>query len=220
MNKTIEALLQTGKVVSASGNTFDLHSAIDKEEGELLYNTIKNNESIQNALEIGCAYGVSCLYICEALRGRGTHTILDPFQDENWHGIGIENLRREGFDFFEHIAEVSEISLPTFLAAGRTFDFVFIDGVHTFDHCLLDAFYSTRLLNVGGYLALDDCAYPGIERVLQYLLNYPCYTLHADIKNPAPSWRGKLLGYHQTTRLAILQKTAEDERNWDWYKHF
>jgi hypothetical protein len=82
------------------------------------------------------------LYICEALSGQGSgrHTILDPGQYSDFHGVGIANLKRAGFDFFELIEK------PALLAEGRKFQFALIDGWHTFDHTLLDLFYVNRLL--------------------------------------------------------------------------
>ncbi len=54
---------------------------------------------------MGCAYGLSALHICGALKGRegAHHVIVDPFQNTTWRGIGLENLRREGIDFVELI---------------------------------------------------------------------------------------------------------------------
>ena len=34
--------------------------------------------------------------------------IIDPFQSTDWHNIGITNLKRAGFDFFELIEKPSE----------------------------------------------------------------------------------------------------------------
>ncbi|MCH9013660.1 MAG: class I SAM-dependent methyltransferase, partial [Proteobacteria bacterium] len=120
-------------------------------------------------MEIGCAFGLSSLHICSALSGRGAahHVIIDPFQQKHWHGIGIANLRRAGFDFFEHIEEPSEFALPALAREqSGTFDMVLIDGWHTFDHTLLDFFYANRLIRVGGYILVDDCNMPAVNRAI------------------------------------------------------
>ena len=52
-------------------------------------------------------YGVSSLYICEALREvkAAKHIIMDPYQNSDWEGIGLVNLRETGYsdlvDFHE-----------------------------------------------------------------------------------------------------------------------
>jgi predicted O-methyltransferase YrrM len=46
------------------------------------------------------------------------------------------------------------------LERNEKFDLAFIDGWHTFDHTLLDAFLSYRMLNIGGLLIIDDVQMP------------------------------------------------------------
>lgn len=126
------------------------------------------------------------------------------------------------------------------------FDFIFIDGWHTFDHTLLDAFYATRLLRIGGYLLVDDAGMAPVQRACEYLAAYPCYRKHAVASRPAgaslrrrgarvalsllpPRVRKRI--FHPTllttifleehTRILALQKVYEDERPWDWFpEHF
>lgn len=61
------------------------------------------------------------------------------------------------------------------MAEGRKFDFGFIDGLHTFDHTLIDFFYLNRLLNVGGIIVIDDTGMPSINKLMRYILQYPAY---------------------------------------------
>ena len=63
------------------------------------------------------------------------------------------------------VEERSEFALPTILTSNEgRFDFIFIDGWHTFDHTILDCFYAIRLLRVGGYLVLDDAHWRSVTR--------------------------------------------------------
>jgi predicted O-methyltransferase YrrM len=208
----------------------DLASAIDQREGGFLFDIIKNDAGVTKTLEVGFALGLSSLHICWALRGRpgAKHVIIDPFQYETWHGLGVQHLQEAGVDFYELIQVKSEFALPRILEGNEgQFDFIFVDGWHTFDHTLLDCFYATRLLRVGGYLVIDDVTMPAVRDVVSFVKAYPCYEQHGWVghEGVTPSWKGKLakrLGLPNSERPAIVQmvalkKIAEDARDWDWH---
>ena len=122
------------------------------------------------------------------------------------------------------------------------FDFIFIDGWHTFDHTLLDCFYATRLLKVGGILVVDDVSFPSVRRVVDYFKTYPCYDelnrVSKRYKSPLKiaitrfllspvnkaTW-AKLISHklyriifdEKHISMVALKKVQQDERNWDWY---
>jgi predicted O-methyltransferase YrrM len=113
-------------------------------------------------------------------------------------------LEEAGIRFFNLVEIKSEFALPRILEQGEgSFDFIFIDGWHTFDHTLLDCFYATRLLRVGGYLAIDDVIFPAVRRVVDFVLNYPCYELFRSLGTDL--------------RMVVLKKISEDRRDWDWH---
>jgi len=245
VNENIRKIYETSSVVGRSGKVHKLHSEIDREEGEFLVHIIRDNPSLVKTLEIGCGYGLSSLFICSALQGRNgvSHTIIDPFQNTEWDGVGIRNLEEAGFSFFDLIEIKSEFALPQLLEKLEgQFDFIFIDGWHTFDHTLLDCFYATRLLRVGGYLAIDDISFPSIRRVVDFLSNYPCYEFYGSVSSKrTKSWKNFLIRYpmspvHRRTwagvlsrslyrrifedqfpRMVALKKVTEDSRNWNWH---
>jgi predicted O-methyltransferase YrrM len=175
-NVLIQDIFESSRVADERGNTQTLRDGIDPEEGNLLLSLICDHK-LSRTLEIGCAFGISSLYICEALArlGSGCHTMLDPNQHSEFSGIGVANLKRAGFDSFELIEKPSEVALPALLAEGRTFQFALIDGWHTFDHTLLDLFYVNRLLEEGGIVTIDDLHLHGVRRAVRYMLNYPNY---------------------------------------------
>lgn len=180
-SELLNQIRNSGKVTDADGAEHDFHSSIDVAEGELLQRLIEKHKP-QKTIEIGCAFGTSSLYICDALNRfseRPEHTIIDPFQHENWHGVGLHNLHRCKLDFFKHVSERSELALPKILESGGPgqFDFALIDGFHTFDHTLLDIFYLTRMLKTGGILVIDDIRMPGVNLAARYALKYPCYRM-------------------------------------------
>lgn len=247
MNSIIEEIYRTGIVRDRFNNEYKLHSSVDRYEGEFIFQLISSDSDICKTLEIGCAYGLSSLYICSALSERDSarHVIIDPFQHSQWHGVGVSNLHRAGFDFFELIEIPSEYILPKIAQdESGTFDLVFIDGFHTFDHTLLDLFYANRLIRKGGYLVIDDCKFPSVAKAVSYFTKYPAYQLmnqspsqtsilrvlaNIIMKAFPPSIAGYMLPMylydkHYIRRIyssmVALKKVEEDERVWDWFLPF
>lgn len=245
MNEIIEQIYATGRVTGRRGIVHELHSAIDREKGEFLRSIVAGDPEIRKTLEVGCAYGLSSLFICSELakRDRASHTIIDPFQNTDWDGVGLQNLDEAGVDFYTFVEERSEFALPELLKQNEgKFDMVFVDGFHTFDQTLLDCYYATRLLRIGGVLVIDDVALLPVGRAARYFAAYPCYeTIGVVTENrtkPAKavisktmktvargdrwakvisaSLSKKLLDYPRTEMIA-LKKVSEDERPWNWY---
>lgn len=185
MNQLIEEILLTHQVQDQAGIYHPLIDNIDAEEGEYLSTLILSDVTIKSTLEVGCAQGISSLFICDALSGREDtrHVIIDPFQHSHYEGIGLNNLTRAGFDFFELIEELSEFALPVLArSVPASFDMVFIDGWHTFDHTLVDMFYANLLLRRGGYLVIDDCRMLPVSKAVSYFENYPAYRKYPPMK--------------------------------------
>lgn len=249
----IERLYETRSVRGRSGIPRPLDSEIDAKEGRFLCDLIGGDTGIVKTLEVGCAYGLSSLHICDALSGRdgASHTVIEPFP-EYWDHVGLMHLQEAGVEAFQMVHERSEFALPRLLQQAESspssgfFDLVFIDGFHTFDQTLVDCFFATRLLRVGGYLVIDDLWMPAVRRVANSLLTYPCYEFHAAVNDRAQpkrpmttrrrlsrrvrSWFAAASGApprqaeryqheyeHLHPRMIALRKIADDERPWDWY---
>jgi len=208
MHKVIEKLQQTTTVTGRSGRTHTLFSRHKQKEGLFLYNLIRADCSVRKTLEIGCAYGLSALHICAATEDRDdtSHTIIDPHQNTLWDGVGIRNLYAAGFDSFDLLEKPSEFAMPILAQKEEaTFDLVLVNGWHTFDHALVDCFYATRLLRLGGYLVLDSVALKSIRRVVELLNQWPCYEEFASVREPlSASATGRVL----SILLAPIQRTA------------
>ena len=187
--KLIDEIFQSGKLVDINGNEHTLGANIDQAEGSFLFNLIKEN-GCKKTLEVGCAMGISSLYICAAHNGveGANHTIIDSMQTTDWNSIGITQLNKAGVDCYRLLEEPSEFALPRLAEKGEKYDFCFIDGWHTFDHTLIDFFYIDRMLDEGGIVAIDDISFPGIEKLMRYLVNYPNYKVIGNV--PACSHRG------------------------------
>src|SRR5258706_9401912 len=106
MNEILRSILSNRSVSTEDGIVCPLHSSISQEEGNFLQGIIRTARP-QVSLEVGCAYGISGLFICEALQevNARKHIIIDPYQHSAWKGIGLANLRRAGYadliDFHE-----------------------------------------------------------------------------------------------------------------------
>jgi predicted O-methyltransferase YrrM len=172
--------ISTDKLVDLTAERFSYEEmSISEDEGRFLKKAIIEN-GYKETIEIGCALGISSLYICDGLSETGCdcwHTIIDPNQKTTWKSIGIQNLKNAGHDRFTLIEAPSEIALPELLGKKKEFDLAFVDGWHTFDHVLLDFFYLNRLIRVGGMIVFDDASWPPISRALRYVAKYPNYEL-------------------------------------------
>ena len=242
MNAVLRTILETGRVFDGT-SYHDLHSHMDAEEGAMIGAAIGETKA-KTSLEVGFAYGLSTLFICDALAANGgdrRHIAIDPFQLTQWHGIGLRNCREAGYGkMVEFIGEPSEVCLPRLMNAGTKVDFALIDGWHTLDHTLIDFFYVNRMLSVGGIVVVDDTAFPAINRLMRYLLAYPAYQLwgvtgaspdmrdrfkevaahYAEPLHARKSLNWKSLPHEFFGRCVALKKVAEDTRTWDWYCDF
>ncbi|MGH7833994.1 MAG: class I SAM-dependent methyltransferase, partial [Candidatus Binatia bacterium] len=248
----LKDILASKQVSDENGKTYGLHSEIAAAEGEFIQTLIAEND-IQRTLEVGCAFGISSLFICGALSQKRSprHLIIDPHQSSApWHGIGVLNLKKAGFSFFELIERPSEIALPELLRRGELYDFALIDGWHTFDHALLDFFYIDRMLKPNGIVVFDDVDYAGPRRVVRYISNFKNYEIirpenahgmkhrlrekmvlrMSNLLARLPEKYTRDLFSDNVFRpdfslginasMVALRKTAHDERGWDWYAHF
>jgi predicted O-methyltransferase YrrM len=200
MNPVLEEISKSGQVRRAEGGrSIPLHSQVSDEEGLFLQDLVRKVDA-KVSLEVGLAYGVSALYICDALRVReGTrHITVDPNQHggvwgDPWEGIGIANLRRAGFgDIVQLIEKPSHLALPELVMAGLEVDFAFIDGWHAFDFTLVDFFYIDRMLRVGGIIAFDDVAWPAVRKVCRFVATNRAYSVVGACGKE--SWKRRTVG--------------------------
>jgi predicted O-methyltransferase YrrM len=202
MNSVLTRILETNRVELPDGSTTELHSNVTEAEGAYLQSIIRAIRPAAS-LEIGFAYGVSTLYICEALAEvGGRHTVIDPQQSSAWRAAGLSNLERAGFGAIVSVIEdPSYRALPQLEAEGRRFDFAFIDGVHTFDYALTDFFLVDKVLKPGGVVVFDDAPMPAIAKVIRYALTNLPYRVH-DPQRQTPSLLRRLIASTPLRRIA------------------
>lgn len=201
MNPVLHEILSTGTVGSADGlSRVPLHSAMSADEGELIQRMVAEVRPVAS-VEVGLAFGVSALYLCEALAAvnpSARHTVIDPFQNdvaEGWGGIGLSNLRRAGFgEMVELIEKPSHLALPEMEARGARVEFALIDGWHTFDHALVDFFHVDQILRPGGILVVDDCDMPPVHKVIRYIATNRNYRVVAGTSATGrrPDWKRRV----------------------------
>jgi len=195
--------------------------AVDEREGAFLQQIVRDVQP-RVSLEVGCAYGVSTLYICEELSRlshAARHIVIDPFQTSQWRGIGRKNVEDAGFgrvaDFLEDYAE---LVLPRLVQSDVAVDFAFVDGRHTFDQVMVEFYYINKLLRVGGVIAFDDADRRSVNRVIRHALGYPAYRPYAT--SPSTPARKTIFG-HVRRALASLPMAASIvradviHRDWD-----
>jgi predicted O-methyltransferase YrrM len=180
MNPIIAEIERSGETELPSGARVPIHSHVGSGAGRLIARAVEA-AAPQVACEIGLAFGMSTLYILEAMQARGNGRLIgmDPAQhDGTWSGAGLHNVRRAGFaDRFEFHEEPSHVVLPRLLAAGTCLQFAFIDGWHTFDHTLVDFFFVDQMLDPGGVIVMDDVSWPAIRRLCQFIVTNRQYSI-------------------------------------------
>jgi predicted O-methyltransferase YrrM len=232
VNAHLERILQTGVVERADGDALPLIVNTSREQCVFLQR-IAREISAANPLEIGLAHGVSAIAIAEACGG--SITTVDPYQRSIYQGIGILNIGRAGYSV-QHFEEDSQVVLPRLL--GQRFDFAYVDTTKVFDMVLVDAFYITRLLTVGGIVVFDDCNWPGVRKCVRYLAHWPHMKVYAtfgaerssilrrvghfvaSIPGSRKALRSELVETDESLGLAAgciaFQKISEDTRPWNW----
>ncbi len=129
-------------------------------------------------LEIGCFEGLStCWFLKHALDDVGTIVSVDTFAGGEEHGpVDYSGVRAR---FESNVAEMkgpaqtveviessSLLALAGFVVAGRTFDFIYVDGSHTAPDVMTDACLAFPLLRPGGVMVFDDYLWSSTKHVL------------------------------------------------------
>ncbi len=249
MNPILQEIENTGLMLLPSGESLKVHSNVGKGSGRVIQHAIEVAKP-KLACEVGLAYGISSLYILDAMQQHGGGRLIgmDPAQhDGTWRGGGLFNLQRAGFsDRYEFHEDTSQRVLPRLAEAGTRIQFGFIDGWHTFDHTLVDFFYIDQMLDVGGVVVLDDVGYPGLRRLAHFIVTNRDYEiLDYDPVPMNPSWKSKLKRVVQKifhplvrdnytpdarsaalmrevdkTQLIALRKRGNDQRSFDHFVAF
>lgn len=238
MNTLLENIYNTGYVQDVEGNLINPFPTATAYEIGLLFNELIQKSNLQRTIEIGMAYGLSTVAICQAHRdkGIGSHTAIDPFQNKDWQSIGLLNVKKAGLeDKLRFLEEFSHKALPQLLAAGEQFDFAFIDGSHLFDDVLVDFFYIDKMLRAEGFIVFDDIWMPSVRKVVHFVLKNKSYQLvnistKADLSKRIRRLKKRLFQdplkidftgiKYIPENICFLKKISEDSRAWDFHCSF
>lgn len=181
MNGVLNDIITKKTVVDGNNRETALHSEISKEEGEFLQLIIDEIKPI-NSVEIGLAYGVSSLFILDALNKmerQGVHYVFDPYQEKDWRDIGLSNIKKAGFENRVKFYQVpSFYGIQLLSQEGIRIQFAFIDSHKIFDQLLVDFFLLNSILDIGGVIVFDDCGFPGIRKLARLISTLPFYQVH------------------------------------------
>lgn len=244
MNQLLEHIFSSKTFTTRANETIQIHSETAKEQCEFLQRLISENK-FSKSIEIGFAYGMSALAITEAVvKNNGKHVIIDKFENTGWNGVGLDLMAQAGYmENIEFYEEFCYIVLPKFLHEGKKFDFAYIDSTKQLDWLLVDFFFLDKLLVKNGIIVFDDVTFPGIRKLLRYIVQFPGYKVYDTFpKNQEIHFGGNLLSLLRrlpktnkylkqnltltdydlgiNSQCVALRKVNDDSRNWDWHKDF
>lgn len=245
MEQSLHPLLvetfKTQSVYDSKGMKVPLHSNVSAQEAQVLYEAVRAIKPTVS-YEVGFAQGCSALAILSALQanGIGHHHIHDPFQ-ENYGDAGLSMVSRAGLShrmtFHRHFADEIISGLPPA-------QFAFVDASHLFDWSIAEFVLIDRQLEVGGAIGFHDLWMPSLQKLLRYILtnrHYKLYETPSQKYLPRKSFKsflGKVLDKLPKSEkifapellhpwesfgipnLVLVQKTANDDRNWQLHQIF
>ena len=231
LNPVLERLYRENAVVHRDGKRRPLcPPGITPDRGQYLFDLVRAlRPSV--TLEIGFAYGLSTLFIAEALRqnGVGHHIAIDPNERRRFDGLGLRHLEEAGLSrWVTFREEPAELCLPRLVDEGVRLDFAFDDSGHLFDHVITEFVFLARLLRTGAPLVFDDAGLPGVERACAFIS-----TNRPDVEEVRDVSRGFLrnlldrhpippppVGPKGTPLMRVYRKIAEDARDWKDFTPF
>lgn len=122
----------------------------------------------KRALEIGFNYGYSASLILES----SNQTILKSIDvASHWYTQPTGDIIKQAYgDRFEYLWMDSRTALPNEVSAAALYDFIIVDGGHSYEIARSDIASSIKLLHQGGVLIVDDSDAPSVNAAVCALL--------------------------------------------------
>ena len=198
-----------------------------KEEALLLFSLVTALKP-QRLLEIGRSRGGSAMLFASALRANGSGLLasLDPAIDpEHRMAPRLQQLLAPWVRFIDGFSPQDNAQASH--AVGGKFDFVLIDGDHSYQACLRDLLGVLPFLEDSAVIILHDHFYPGVADAIDFALaNHPeltdCgpliskpFTLlsHIPYSDGRPSlyWGIRMLRYSASAKTPPNPKTNQHD---------
>jgi predicted O-methyltransferase YrrM len=226
VNAVLERLFREKEVVHRDGRRCRVvPPGVNARRGEYLFQLVRAHRPALS-LETGFAYGVSTLFIAEALRqnGSGRHIAIDPFELTRYDGLGLRHLDEAGLaQYVTFHDEPSERCLPRLVSEGVRIDFAFVDGHHLFDYVVAECLFLAQLIRTGGILVLDDANLAAVGRACDFFAsNRPDFEELTEVARPGVLRRlipGALPPPPPLLRL-FRRVGDEDARAWNHFVPF
>ncbi|BCL35197.1 class I SAM-dependent methyltransferase [Nostoc sp. MS1] len=191
----------------------------------LVMASLVNHFQLASTLEIGLASGGSAAAIIAAksyFKCNDLHIAIDPYQKTHSGSTGLRVIEQLGYiDHLEWVEDLSEFYLPKVILSEKKFDFILIDGGHGLGQSMIDAYFSDRLLRIGGFIAIDDIYMISTCNSIKFLINecgYQVINSRLGLPNiPRLIKHSLRLGFNYSSTmsskcsdaLVILQKVKE-----------
>jgi hypothetical protein len=121
MNELLEHNYRTGTVTSTDGQELQaLTSGVSRALAEVLYRIMRAN-NLRRTLEVGMAFGLSSLAVCQVLCDNGgrRHVAIDPLESSRFKSVGMLNLKRTAWTTWlsctSGVAHLSMCSLTAYI---------------------------------------------------------------------------------------------------------
>jgi hypothetical protein len=147
-------------------------------------------------LEVGVGVSTVVFAACGA-----NHTAISPEPAEHERvrayckEIGVDDSR------LNFAVGLSDDVLPALLTRERTLDVALIDGAHSYPFPVIDWYYVTRSLKVGGRLLMDDIPVPAVTHIFRHM-------------RMEPNWRLDQVYDNRAAAFTMLAPPAPDD---DWF---
>lgn len=224
----LKEIYQSGTVYDTEGNALPLEAAVNREEAEFLFETVRKLKP-ESCLEVGLGQGVSTAAILLGLEANrdGRLITVDPWPC-SFKDAGLETVRRSGTEglhtFYREYLEDIFSEIPDV-------DFAFIDASHLFDLTLAAFAMVDRRLRNQGVIGFHDMWLPSQQKAVRYILSNRHYEVYPQPR-PLPAKRLGLgarwlkpevmmpWARMRLPNLLMLRKTAADDRSWDFHEEF
>lgn len=178
--KEIDGFYASSQKPDCEGRIADRGGSPRKRECELLVQLVLEYKPV-STLDWGLGDAAACMAIVlgrRALNLPGQHVSLDPFQRSISKDVGLIQLKeRSLLADVEFLEDRSEEFLVEAAKAGRTFDFIFVDGDHSFTGKVTDAHLLDRVLVPGGVVAFHDGLFKSTAAAVTALAQFRGYNL-------------------------------------------